>query len=192
MWGRCFVVAAVLTVQAAPATACFFHALTGAGLVVGHATTVPVALATRAAQDEGLLPIVPRANERALTELSVINAYLPTLAVRTLDGRSFAAFSVLQLQSQTWTRYATGPEGLTVETHLEGPAPGDAIVVVADTTLALLLAGRLELGTARDRGLVAVTGADGTDQIFAAITAAFRESAVGRAVAEVRWDASEG
>jgi hypothetical protein len=183
MPGRIALVAVAATLLASPAAACFFHALGSDGFTAAHPTTVPVALATRSAQEEGLLPPVPRGDRRALTRLSVVNAYLPTTASSTLRARSFPTFSVLQLQSQTWTRYAPGSAGPHIESHRAGPELGDAIVVLADTTLRALLGGELELKEASAAGLVAISGSDLTGRILRELVDEFRRSAVGRLAA---------
>lgn len=173
--------AAALT--AGPATACFFHGLSTDGFAVAHPTSMRVALATRKAQEQGLLPPVPRGDRRALTRLSVVNAYLPRLAADTLAAESFPAFSVLLLQSQTWTRYAPEPASPLIEGHRAGPEPGDAVVVLADTTLRALLGGELELDAASAADLVAISGPALTERILQALLDDFRQSAVGRVAA---------
>jgi hypothetical protein len=95
-----------------------------------------VAVATRAAEEADMLPPVPSGRQRALTRLSVINAYLPKFAARSSVLGDFEAFSVLQSQSHTWSRYAPEPGGGVVEDHRRRPEPGDAVVVVGDTALA--------------------------------------------------------
>ena len=181
MKGRLAIVAVAATLLASPAAACFFHALSSDGFTAAHPTTVPVALATRRAQEEGVLPPVPRDDRRALTRLSVVNAYLPIIAERRLAAARFAPFSILQLQSQTWTRYARDRNGLAIETHRAGPAAGDAIVVLADTTLRALLAAELDAASAA--GLVAISGPDGAGRLLAALVSDFRQSAVGQVAA---------
>jgi hypothetical protein len=183
MPGRIGFLAVAATLFASPAAACFFHALGNDGFAAAHPTTVPVALATRKAQEEGLLPPVPQGDQRALTRLSVVNAYLATTAAGTLAAQSFPAFSVLQLQSQTWTRYAPGPTGPLIESHRAGPEPDDAIVVLADTTLRALLGGGLTLGEASAAGLVAISGPGLTGRILEDLVDDFRQSAVGRVAA---------
>jgi len=173
----------VLAVSGSPAVACFFH-YNPKGLTVGHGLALPVAVATRAAEEANMLPPVPSSRQRALTRLSVINGYLPKLAERSSVLRDFDAFSVLQSQSHTWTRYAPGPAGVAIEDHRLRPEPDDAVVVVADTALAALLGGRLDVYAALDRGLVAVSGPPGTAGLFAALIDEARASAVGRAIAE--------
>ena len=176
-------VGGVLALAASPAAACFFHS-NPIGLTVGHGLALPVAVATRAAEEADMLPPVPSGRRRALTRLSVINGYLPKLAARSSVLGDVEAFSVLQSQSHTWSRYAPGPGGVVVEDHRRRPEPGDAVVVVADTALAALLGGRLDVYAALDRGLVAVSGPPATAERFAALIDAAHTSAVGRAIAD--------
>jgi len=177
------VAAGVVALVAFPAAACFFHS-NPIGLTVGHGLALPVAVATRAAEEADMLPPVPSGRERALTRLSVITGYLPKLAARSSVLGDFDAFSVLQSQSHTWSRYAPGPGGVLVEDHRRRPELGDAVVVVADTALAALLGGRLDVYAALDRGLVAVSGPPEVAERFAALIDAARATAVGRAIAD--------
>jgi hypothetical protein len=176
-------IAGVVALGASPAAACFFHT-NPIGVTVGHGLALPVAVATRVAEAADMLPPVPSGRERALTRLSVITGYLPKLAERSAVLRHADAFAVLQSQSHTWTRYASGPNGVTVEHHRLRPEPGDAVVVVADTALAALLGGRLDVYAALDRGLVAVSGPPEVAERFAALIDEARASAVGRAIAD--------
>jgi len=182
-WALAAATAGVVALVASPAAACFFHS-NPIGLTVGHGLALPVAVATRAAEEADMLPPVSSGRQRALTRLSVINAYLPKLAARSSVLGDFDAFSVLQSQSHTWSRYAPGPGGVVVEDHRRRPEPGDAVVVVADTALAALLGGRLDVYAALDRGLVAVSGPPATAERFAALIDEARASAVGRAIAD--------
>jgi len=175
--------AGALALVASPAAACFFHS-NPIGLTVGHGLALPVAVATRAAEEADMLPPVPSGRQRALTRLSVITGYLPKLAARSSVLGDFDAFSVLQSQSHTWSRYAPGPGGVLVEDHRRRPELGDAVVVVADTALAALLGGRLDVYAALDRGLVAVSGPPEVAERFAALIDAARATAVGRAIAD--------
>jgi hypothetical protein len=177
------VAAGVVALSASPAAACFFHS-NPIGLTVGHGLALPVAVATRAAEEADMLPPVPSGRQRALTRLSVINSHLPELAERSSVLGDVDAFSVLQSQSHTWTRYAPGPSGVAVQGHRLRPEPGDAVVVVADTALAALLGGRLDVYAALDRGLVAVSGPPDVAERFAALIDEARASAVGRAIAD--------
>ncbi len=176
-------VGGVLALAASPAAACFFHS-NPIGLTVGHGLALPVAVATRAAEEADMLPPVPSGRRRALTRLSVITGYLPKLAARSSVLGDVEAFSVLQSQSHTWTRYAPGPGGVAVEGHRLRPEPDDGVVVVADTALAALLGGRLDVYAALDRGLVAVNGPPAVAERFAALIDEVRASAVGRAIAD--------
>jgi len=182
-WALAALAAGVIALVASPAAACFFHSHP-IGLTVGHGLALPVAVATRAAEEADMLPPVPSRRQRALTRLSVINAYLPKLAARSSVLGDFDAFSVLQSQSHTWTRYAPSSGGVLVEGHRRRPELGDAVVVVADTALAALLGGRLDVYAALDRGLVAVSGPPEVAERFAALIDAARASAVGRAIAD--------
>ncbi len=181
-WTLAALAAGALALGASPAAACFFHS-NPIGLTVGHGLALPVAVATRAAEEADMLPPVPSERQRALTRLSVITGYLPKLARRSSVLGDVDAFSVLQSQSHTWSRYAPGPGGVVVEDHRRRPEPGDAVVVVADTALAALLGGRLDVYAALDRGLVAVSGPPEVAERFAALIDEARASAVGRAIA---------
>jgi hypothetical protein len=180
-WTLTALAAGALALVASPAAACFFHS-NAIGLTVGHGLALPVAVATRAAEEADMLPPVPSGRQRALTRLSVITGYLPKLAAQSSVLGDVEPFSVLQSQSHTWSRYAPGPGGVTVEDHRRRPEPGDAVVVVADTALAALLGGRLDVYAALDRGLVAVSGPPEVAERFAALIDEARASAVGRAI----------
>lgn len=151
--------AGLLTAGAAdPATGCGYDAAPGGGIATAHAASIQVALAVRAAIDQGRLD-------------SLAEAAGPLALVRANGSlRSFAAamgeapagtppVAVVLVEAHLWGRVQAGPSGARFEAHVNGPATGDAIVVTGEPVLRALLDGRLRWNDAVAAGLVVVDAA---------------------------------
>ena len=125
------------------------------GITTAHASSIPVALAVRAALDAGRLdPLAdapgPLALVRANGALRSFSAVLDDAPAET------PAVAVVLVEAHLWSRMLTGPGGVRFEAHVNGPAPGDAIVVTSESVLRALLAGKLRWSDALAAGLVVV------------------------------------
>lgn len=125
----------------------------------------PDALHVRAAvwqaEDNGLLPpgsladaSGPLAFYRAA---SAVKKFGTNLADSLPAGHGMA-MSVVLLPQVMWTRFEVGPEGLTVQSHAEGPRDGDLVIVTEEKVIRELVDRKLDSGTAEITGLVRFYG----------------------------------
>jgi hypothetical protein len=125
----------------------------------------PDALHVRAAvwraEDEGLLPAGGRADTsgplafyRAAAAVKKLGASL----ARSLPAESCMAISVVLIPQVMWTRFEVGPEGLTVQSHAEGPRADDLVIITEEKVVRALVDGKIEPETAEKRGLLRFYG----------------------------------
>lgn len=125
----------------------------------------PDALHVRAAvwraEDNGLLPPAgvtdasgPLAFYRAASAVKKLGTKLADwLPVETGMG-----MSVVLIPQVMWTRLEVGPEGLTVQSHAEGPRDGDLVIVTEEKVVRALVNGKLDSETAEITGLLRFYG----------------------------------
>ncbi len=82
-------------------------------------------------------------------------------------------FALLQIETMLWSRFPALPvPGLTgaapVEAHAKGPESGDLVVVAGEDVLREVVAGRMTLGDAREKGWLRLYGSDGQAARFMA------------------------
>ncbi len=142
---------------------------------VDHPMTLPVAVATRAAIDEGRLIAAPhdpagtlgdlRARTRAIAALKRVQDRLE----RTLAPDRLAAlpdFFVLMIETGTWGFFRATPSGFDPNVRPEAPrlagdaAERDAVVVMSETAARALAEGLLRFDRAVVEGLIAVDADD--------------------------------
>ena len=57
-----------------------------------------------------------------------------------------------------WTRFEVRPEGLSVQSHAEGPREDDLVIVTEEKVVRALVDGKLDSGTAEKTGLLRFYG----------------------------------
>ena len=157
-----FVVAGV--VQSAVTHACGFE--NPQTIALGSLNWIyPDALHVRAAvgraEDNGFLPPAgvtdasgPLAFYRAASAVKKLGTKLADwLPVETGMG-----MSVVLIPQVMWTRLEVGPEGLTVQSHAEGPRDGDLVIVTEEKVVRALVNGKLDSETAEITGLLRFYG----------------------------------
>ena len=77
-------------------------------------------------------------------------------------------FALLQIETMLWSRFPAGPATAPVEAHAKGPEPGDLVVVVGEDVLREVVAGRMTLGAAREKGWLRLYCSDGQAARFMA------------------------
>jgi hypothetical protein len=81
--------------------------------------------------------------------------------------QSSLSFSLVLVEAVLWTRFEADPDGLHTQIHVNGPAPGDVVLVSGESVIAEIDAGRLTIGRAFDRGYLRLYGPkDRVDQFL--------------------------
>jgi hypothetical protein len=158
------------------AAACALHTLSPE-LKISHPKALRVAMATRAALDQGLIAPLPEGDEvrrDALLALSRTSKELTAYADQA--GLEGPTYSVLFLRSGLWLRF-NSRMGSAVY-HAPPAALGETALVLNESAYAALLAGRLSVQTAVEQGVLAVGGTHSAAATahFAKLLAGFRES----------------
>jgi hypothetical protein len=132
---------------AAPASACGYHAtLDGASWVPLHSKSLDVAMAVREAADRKLVdPAL--LDVKAAGPLGYLRA---TTRLRQFGLTLERPTSVLLVESGLWTRFEKG----VPQFHAAGAQEGDAIIVTSEAVVAEILAGRMSVDSAAERGLI--------------------------------------
>jgi hypothetical protein len=138
---------ALLVDAAGPAIACGYHGtLDGASWVPLHAKSLDVALAVREAADRKLV-------DPALLDVKAAGPFAygrATARLRQFGINLERPTSVLLVESGLWTRFEKG----VPQFHTAGAQEGDAIIVTSEAVIAEILAGRMSVDSAAERGLM--------------------------------------
>jgi len=158
------------------AAACALHTLSPE-LKISHPKALRVAMATRAALDQGLIAPLPEGDEvRRETLLALSRTSKQLTAYADEAGLSGPTYSVLFLRSGLWLRF-NSRMGAAVY-HAPPAALGETALVLNESAYAALLGGRLSVQTAVEQGVLAVGGTHSAAATahFAKLLAGFRES----------------
>jgi hypothetical protein len=68
------------------------------------------------------------------------------------------SFSLVVVEAVLWTRFEADPDGLHTQIHVTGPTPGDVVLVSGESVIFEIVAGRLTIGEAYDRGYLRLYG----------------------------------
>jgi hypothetical protein len=83
-------------------------------------------------------------------------------------------FAIVLVEARLWSRIVPGPAGTRLESHVDGPASGDVILVTGEPALRGLLEGRISWDAAVANGLVVIDGpAEERDRLARALTERF-------------------
>jgi hypothetical protein len=80
------------------------------------------------------------------------------ILTQPLAGVSAQSFSVVLLESQLWTGFARGENGITVDVHADGPRQGDVVVVTDIKVVRAMLDDALPFAAAEAHGLLRFYG----------------------------------
>lgn len=151
-------------VQSASTLACGFE--NPQTIALGSLNWVyPDALHVRAAvwqaEESGLLPpdgrtvgSGPLAFYRAATAVKKFGTNL----MDSLSAETGMAVSVVLIPQVMWTRFEVGAEGLTVQSHAEGPQADDLVIVTEEKVVQALVHGKLNAEAAEGNGLLRFYG----------------------------------
>jgi hypothetical protein len=176
----------MLVLSWAPASeACGFHddvSMSRGALNWVYPDSLHVVGAISAAVMEKRLTV--RAEERSAGDLfgAQYNATVRTLkrfgeSLVLAPGVAAVPFSVVLVESMLWTRFESVAGELRAEFHIQGPQPGDLVVVTGDNVVREVGAGRLSTAEAHGLGLVRLYG---SERQVAAFLDAFRAVASGQ------------
>lgn len=152
-------------VQSAVTHACGFEnpqAVALGTLNLSYPDAVHVLAAVWRAEDAGLL--LPRRGRAdgsgplAFYRAASAVKKLGTNLAGSLPAETGMAMSVVLIPQVMWTRFEVGPEGLTVQSHAEGPRDGDLVIVTEEKVVRELVDRKLDPRTAEKTGLLRFYG----------------------------------
>lgn len=68
------------------------------------------------------------------------------------------AFTLVLIEPMLWTRYSIRDGHVATSVHVDGPQPGDLVVVTAEAALRLIVDGRMTADKAEELGLIRIYG----------------------------------
>ena len=155
----------LLLLSAGPALACGFEnpnnvAFQRGMLNFAFPRALWVSTAVWQAQEAGILERdTVLAGNRALLGFRRASDALSTVA-RDLDAeaRPLPAFTLVMIGPVLWTRFAAAGGGIIATPHVQGPSPGDVVVVSDEPVILALASGRIGGSLALDQGLIRIYG----------------------------------
>jgi hypothetical protein len=143
--------------------ACGYHGVIGDGFSAQYPGSIAVAIALREAADRGLIDaasLTPTkadllAYHRAVQRLQKLRDIFASNNVA--HARSFA---LLLVESAFWSRYANDQGRMSVDVHVGGPRPGEAVVLTGEAVIAVIEAGKLSWQDALRRGLIVIASGE--------------------------------
>lgn len=143
-----------------PAGACGYDGLYANPLQAAYPGSISLAVASRTAVEQRLIPaLAPLSGSSGLFRSQV---WLRTLRGK-LETQGFSgSVALLLVDSGLWSRYHTLPpeqqkppgNGVQLEPHVSGPDAEEWIVMTTEAALSALLAGQIDIDTARQAGLI--------------------------------------
>jgi len=167
---------------ASPARSCAFDngaaGVFGATFNAEHPKFSLVYFAIVDAVDQGLLektafePITPGPTGywRAVGRLQDIQRRLSAVAAARSLPRP--AISLVFIESKLWARFEPRPQGFSLTPHAAGPVEGDVVLFTSEGGIAAVLEGRISPEAALDRGLIAIDGEAGGQDVVGKLLAA--------------------
>lgn len=143
-----------------PAAACGYDGLYGNPLQAVYPGSISLAVATRTAVEQRLIPAIAPLN--GSSGLFRSQVWLQTLRDK-LEKQGFSgSMALLLVDSGLWARYRTRPaeqqaqpgNGVQLEPHVAGPDDDEWIVMTTEAALSALLAGQIDIDAARQAGLI--------------------------------------
>lgn len=155
------------------ASACGFEDPKGADAMRGainwiYPDALHVTSAVWRAQLEGL---IERAPAKSLFGYQTATSRLIALRDRLSGEAATPGFSVLLIGPMLWSQYRADDAGLTVIHHRDKAGADDVVIVTDEHVVTALVAGRLTVSAAAERGLLRFYGRPGDVQRLAEIFA---------------------
>lgn len=164
--------------------ACYKESGLGGWLSVTHPASLSVMVATRDATVAGDLPDMPRGPVAGSGDLGALSTAYVTTQYLVLEAQrapvTGPGYAVVFLATGVWIDLDRG--SAVARFHVDPPARDATTLVLDDALLAALLAQRVTLPDALDRGLLAASGpkAQAATAHFAALVARFAATELGR------------
>ena len=132
----------------------------GAGLSWSYPKALYVKGAVSMAMSAGTLRHSDRVQRGNIFGFHRVAAKLHSLASRIEGGgtRLEVPVSIVLIGPMLWSVVTPSPDGLSVRTHADGPAPGTAVVITDVPVLAALLSGDLSSQPAEAASLIRIYG----------------------------------
>ena len=159
--------AGLLCLGIAPAAiGCGFHPSKEVQLESMYPGSLSVAVALRRAADSGVIDDAALEAQGkgtaffALYRHSVLRLqeFRKALAASPAAAELPSSFSLGYVETQLWSRYSQSDGKIHVDIHTDGPAEGEAVVLIGEPVLTELLAGRLSVDRALADGMILIDG----------------------------------
>jgi hypothetical protein len=134
---------------ALPAAACGFDGLM-ADVTPAHPQSIEVALAVRDAFDRNELAVLAQMPGPLglLRANGMLQGFTPM--VSAVAGGTSASVAVVLVESGLWTRYSFEDGQVAIWPHVEGPLPGEPVIVTSEAALDAVVRGTLAPARARE------------------------------------------
>lgn len=146
---------------AAPARACGFDGVFDGNFGVSHPLAMAVAVAMRQAVLDGTMPAsaaAPILDGAAGLWRTMARIHALARALSAAVPGESQGFALHLADSGLWARLTPSPQGLVAEVHVDGPRPGETVVVTHGAVLERLLEARISARQAVGVGLIALDG----------------------------------
>lgn len=157
-------VAALLS-SPAQSYACGFDGLLGNSFSALHPRSIQVAFAIRDAVDDGLTPAsvlnpITPGSAGYWRAVGRLRSFHKLLSAANNGQASPPAVSILFIDSNLWTRFHSVDGQIEASVHTIGAKTGDVEIITSEAILSELLAKRISITQALERGLIEVRGSD--------------------------------
>lgn len=119
-----------------------------------HPGSIAVALGVRELIDQQRLSPLPEASPEAVHHR--VEEALGALQAQLKSAGPQSPTAVFLVDQGHWARWQGAGAALGMQLHVEGPQPGDAVILTSESVLAAVLAGRLTFEEARIAGAYAL------------------------------------
>jgi hypothetical protein len=119
-----------------------------------HPGSIDVALGVRELIDQQRLAPLPEASPEAVHHR--VEETLDTLRARLESAGPQSPTAIFLVDQGHWARWQRAGGALDMQLHVDGPQPGDVVILTSESVLAAVLAGRLTFEQARIAGAYAL------------------------------------
>ena len=158
-----------ISIAAAPAFSCGYHAGFPGGLYIIHPGSLAVAVAVANAREQKILSANQLSGaygyRQALADLEQFRRRLHI--ARQTDTRT--GFSLVLISSGMWASFQVGQHGALARYHLSAPLPGQPVLITDESVLRAINSGRLGIDQALELEVIKIIG-DGTGAVVRLLT----------------------
>jgi|APFre7841882724_1041349.scaffolds.fasta_scaffold03098_3 hypothetical protein len=150
--------ASILAASPGAVPACGYHSGSASGISIAHVSSIPVAMAIGGEVAAGRLQPL----EDSPGPLAALRASMAMRAFAAMldpSAKDLPPVAVVLVEAHLWGRTTSGPGGPQFVPHVDGPSPGDVVLVTGEPALRALLAGHVTWTAALASGVVVIDGA---------------------------------